>query len=67
MMKALTLEQMELVNGGIEVGLSFWRKVELVAYIIDAKLNNVSEIDFIMEEPLDKEELDFVLDVWPRI
>ena len=29
MMKALSLEQMELVNGGIEVGLSIQRKAEL--------------------------------------
>ncbi len=67
MTKALTLEEMETISGGAEVGLSFWRKVELVADIIDAKLNDVSEIDFILSESWDKEELDFILDVWPRI
>ncbi len=67
MMKALTLEQMELVNGGIEVGLSIQRKAELALTIFFFKLHSDDILDFIEENCRNEEEEEFVYSVWDSI
>ncbi len=67
MMKALSLEQMELVNGGIEVGLSIQRKAELTLDIFFFKLHSDDILDFIDKYCKNEEEEDFVFSVWDSI
>ena len=67
MMKALSLEQMELVNGGIEVGLSIQRKAELTLDIFFFKLHSDDILDFIEQNCRNEEEEDYVYSVWDSI
>lgn len=67
MMKALSLEQMELVNGGIEVGLSIQRKIELDVDIFLFKLRSDDILYFIEQNCRNEEEEDYVYSVWDNI
>jgi hypothetical protein len=67
MMKALSLEQMELVNGGIEVGLSIQRKIDLDICIFLFKLHSDDILCFIEQNCKNEEEEDYVFSVWDSI